>query len=98
MATSKDFDLTILSLGYQEYVVPKSAAMAFFNACASGEIYRLENHYSDGRTEYHIKALDNNLMPTIRIINPVVFHQGLESKRVYDEAKARKRKEKESIK
>lgn len=85
--TENDFDMLILRVGYNEYIMPRAAALAFLDACSGSDIYKYSSRWEDGATHSFISLVDVDEMPTVKLIGPVQFHQGLENHRMDTEKK-----------
>lgn len=85
--TANDFDMLILRIGYGEYVMPRAAVLAFIDACAGADTYKHQSRYENGREVSYISLLDVDSMPSIKLIGPVQFHEGLENSRMEQEKK-----------
>lgn len=81
------FDMVMLKIGYTEYVMPREAALAFINACAGADIYKHETLWIGNDRRPLAKLLEPNDMPSLQLIGPVQFHQGLENHRMEQEKK-----------
>ena len=93
MATAKkDFDLVALKLGYNEYAVPKAAALHFMELFHGGDMYRLDTTWEENTSVPVARLVDMDAMPTLRLLGPVQFHQALENARMLDEKKRQKEK------
>ena len=98
MATAKkDFDLVALNLGYNEYAVPKAAALHFMELFHGGDMYRLDTTWEGNISVPVARLVDMDAMPTLRLLGPVQFHQALENARMLDEKKRRKEKAAKAI-
>lgn len=85
--TANDFDMLILRIGYQEFVMPRDAVLAFINACSGADIYVYNSRWEDGANQPYVSLLDTDNMPTVKLIGPMQFHQGLENHRMEQEKK-----------
>lgn len=92
----QQFDLVILSIGYNEYVLPKAAALHFMDLCVGADIYQWENQWTGAGSEYHAIPLSNERMPRIRLISPTQFLEAVELRKMYDEAERAKKQAKEN--
>lgn len=81
------FDMVILRLGYTDYIMPREAALAFLNACSGSDIYKHETRWSESKNLSYIQMLSADEMPSVKVIGPVQFHQGLENYRMEQEKK-----------
>ena len=88
--TTDAFDMLILRIGYQEYVMPREAVLAFIDACSGADVYVYNSRWEDGSNQPYVSLLDVDSMPTIKLIGPVQFHQGLENHRMEQEKKSAK--------
>lgn len=88
---NKQFDLVVLSVGSQDFVMPRAAAFQFLDACSGNDIYYWNEHWEGGGigTVQHAELLPVNRMPGVRLISPVQFHQAIEAKKEYEERKNR---------
>ena len=91
-ATKNEFDLVLLTIGYNTYAMPKAAALQFLDASSSGEIYRWDSAWVSeaNRSEFHAWPIGEEEMPSLRLLNPAKFHQALELKRKFEEDKKAK--------
>lgn len=96
MAAKQTFDYVLLRIGYHEYVMPKQAALTLLDACMGADIYKHDSSWDalQSRNISLIMPINPSEMPTVSLIGPVQFHEGLENYRAQQEAK-RKEKEKE---
>lgn len=85
--TTDTFDMLILRIGYQEFIMPREAVLAFINACSGADIYVSNSRWENGANHPYISLLDPDNMPSVRLIGPVQFHQGLENQRMEQEKK-----------
>jgi hypothetical protein len=69
------FDKVILSLGGNEFIVPKDAAMAVFNLFAGHDVYKVQTWYQNNYQDNKQIALllESESLPTIRTLGPVQF-------------------------
>lgn len=84
----KEFDLVILTIGYEKFAVPKEAALHFLNLCVGSDIYKIENSWESGGTIMHAILLEQDKMPSISVIGPAQFHQALANREAYLAQKA----------
>lgn len=85
--TENGFDMLILRVGYNEYVMPRAAALAFLDACSGSDVYRHSTRWENEGNHSFISLAGVDEMPTVRLIGPVQFHQGLENHRMDMEKK-----------
>lgn len=85
--TENNFDMLILRIGYNEYIMPREAVAAFVNGCAGADIYKITTRWEDGSNQPYVSLLDSDDMPIIRLLGPMQFHQGLENHRMEQEKK-----------
>jgi hypothetical protein len=90
------FDKVILSLGGNEFIVPKDAAMAVFDLFTGHDVYRVQTWYQNNWQDNRPMAmkLEPEHMPTIRTLGPVQFatmRANAEAKEEHDRAEAAKK-------
>lgn len=85
--TTNDFDMLMLRVGYQEFIMPREAVLAFINACSGADIYVYNSRWEDGSNQPYISLIEADSMPTVKLIGPMQFHQGLENHRMEQEKK-----------
>lgn len=89
-AQSKSFvqpyDHCVITIGYQRYLMPRKAAMQFFEMLGTKEMYKLDNWYHDGTSEDIVELMESTSMPTISSYSVTQFHLA----RVAAERKAEK--------
>lgn len=87
------FDLVILRIGHQDFVVPKGAAFQLMEAFSGSDIYTWDTHWESGQsgTVYHASLLETARMPSVTILGPVQFHQAVEARREHEEKQTRKK-------
>ena len=97
MATKPTFDYVLLRLGYHEFVMPKQAALTLLDACIGADIYKHDASWdsAQGRNISMIMPINPGEMPSISLIGPVQFHEGLENYKAQQEAKRKEKKQKE---
>ena len=88
----QQFDLVILKIGYNEYVLPKAAAMQFMDMCVGADIYRWDSHWTSSQSEQHAIPLEESQMPSIRLVGPAQFLQAVELRKAYEEEQRAKKK------
>ena len=91
------FDYVLLRLGYHEFVIPKQAALTLLDSCVGADIYKHDSSWDavQGRNISLIMPINPGEMPSISLIGPVQFHEGLENYKAQQEAKRREKQEKE---
>lgn len=85
--TTDAFDMLVLRIGYNEYIMPREAALAFIDACSGADIYKHSSRWENGANHSFVSLVDIDEMPSVRLIGPVQFHQGLENHRMEQEKK-----------
>jgi hypothetical protein len=90
------FDKVILSLGGNEFIVPKDAAMAVFNLFAGHDVYKVQTWYRNNWQDNRPMAmkLEPEYMPTIGTLGPVQFatmRANADAKEEHDRAEAAKK-------
>lgn len=90
------FDKVILSLGGNEFIVPKDAAMAVFDLFAGHDVYKVQTWYQNNWQDNRPMAVKLELesMPTIRTLGPVQFatmRANADAKEEHDRAEAAKK-------
>jgi hypothetical protein len=92
----QQFDLVILSIGYNEYVLSKAAAVHFMDLCVGADIYRWDGYWDGKEHQHHAIPLENGMMPRIRLISSTQFLEAVELRKMYDEAERAKKQAKEN--
>lgn len=92
MAAKPQFDMMILNLGYQSFVVPKAAALQFMELCSGSDAYKYDTSWSTttNTSEVFIRPLNDDEGIRLQHIGPVQFHQGLENWKMQQEEKRTK--------
>jgi len=90
------FDKVILSLGGNEFIVPKDAAMAVFDLFSGHDVYKINTWYQNNWQDNKQMAikLEPEYMPTIRTLGPVQFatmRANADAKEEHDRAEAAKK-------
>jgi hypothetical protein len=90
------FDKVILSLGGNDFIVPKDAAMAVFDLFAGHDVYKVQTWYQNNWQDNRPMAmkLEPEYMPTIRTLGPVQFatmRANADAKEEHDRAEAAKK-------
>ena len=87
-------DQVIITIGYNQYVMPAKAGMALFTALTGQDIYRYRTSYEKvGSTHKNVVYIADALpedMPTLMVIGPGQFLMGIENQRVKDQEEAAK--------
>lgn len=89
----KEFDFTNfveMKLGYYRYAVPKDAALAVFELFAGHDIYRLDTHYKDGKSDPIAVLVDDEQSPGIRTMSPTQLMIAIENQKMKDAENAKK--------
>lgn len=86
---NKQFDLVILSMGSQDFVMPRQAAFQFLDACSGQDVYYWSDHWEGNGvgTVQHAYLLPADRMPGVRLVSPTQFHQAIEARKEYEERK-----------
>jgi hypothetical protein len=90
------FDKVILSLGGNEFIVPKDAAMAVFDLFAGHDVYKINTWYRNNWQDNKQIALllESESMPSISTLGPVQFatmRANADAKEEHDRAEAAKK-------
>jgi hypothetical protein len=88
----KEFDLVLLTIGYEKFAVPKAAALQFLDLCVGNDVYKMESQWHGGEHTLHAILLEQERMPSISVIGPVQFHQALANHEAYVAQKAAEKK------
>lgn len=88
---AKQFDMVVIRIGYNEFVMPKAAALQFFELCIGADIYKYDSHWNGNETEFHAWPMPQDQMPAIRLIGPAQFMQAIELRKAYEEEQKRKK-------
>jgi hypothetical protein len=91
MATKKEFDYVLMSIGYYKYAIPKEAAFRFLDMCVGTDMYKWDDNWTEGERVHEARLMPPDEMPTVTLLGPVQFHQALEN---YKARQERERKEK----
>ncbi len=62
----------VMSLGYDEYVMPAGDALTLVNILARAERYK-ENYRSNNGTTYHVWEDDRTTSTTMKVISPAHY-------------------------
>jgi hypothetical protein len=81
----KDFDLVVLEFGYHKFAVPRDFALKLFDAAQGENFYQLEDKWEAGVTRLYVKPMEQNTMPKLSILNPVLFYTGIENQKMLEE-------------
>lgn len=91
------FDKVILSLGGNDFIVPKDAAMAVFDLFAGHDVYKVQTWYPNNNWQDNKQMamkMESEYMPTIRTLGPVQFatmRANADAKEEHDRAEAAKK-------
>lgn len=80
-----NFDQVILKIGYHRYVVPKKAAMAFFDIVTGSDMYEFDTKWEQvggkGMDVPYVTCVSEGSMPSIHALSPVRFFAGIENQK-----------------
>jgi CRISPR/Cas system-associated protein Cas10 (large subunit of type III CRISPR-Cas system) len=90
------FNHIILKFGWQDFLVPKEAALKIFELLTGKNIFEYRTQWEEQKNIPYIKPLDNEQMPKLTILDPCTFHAGILNQEEKDKKEAAERKAKES--
>lgn len=72
-----EFDHCIITFdGYNRYLVPKAAALAFFSGVLGKEIYKVDSWWESNQSSECVEPVPTTSMPTLAAFSVMQFHMG----------------------